>query len=131
MLDGDELPLAEKASARFVDRGVPQFWDGSKLLGKDVARSLGAPDWTAWDIYLFYAPGAEWTNQGLPAPEAAIAQAGDAVIATKGTLPATADQARVPKRLVGHADVVGEQPDLEALLARVAEPFAKRYPSTP
>jgi hypothetical protein len=27
----------------------------------------------------------------------------------------------------GHADVVGEQSNLEGLLSQVAEPFAKRY----
>lgn len=127
MLDGDELPAAEEASDRFRELAVPQFWDGSKALGKEVGRSVGAPQWTAWDIYLFYPPGAEWTDAGLPAPEAAIAQAGGVVVGTKGTLPPTGDQSKLPKRMAGRADVVGEQRNLEALLAQVAEPFAKRY----
>jgi hypothetical protein len=127
MLDSDELPAADEASTQFHD--LPQFWDGSKRLGKEVGRSVGAPDWTAWDVYLFYPPGAEWTDKGLPAPEAALAQTEGAVVATKGTLPPSGDQAQVPKRLTGRADVVGEQTDLDALLTRVAEPFAKRYAS--
>jgi hypothetical protein len=128
MVDGDELPAAEEASARFRELALPQFWDGSKALGGAVARSLGVSQWTAWDVYLFYPPGAEWTDAGIPAPEAALAQSGDVVVATKGTLPPAGDPSRLPKRLLGKADVVGEQSDLEALLARVAEPFAKRYP---
>ena len=130
MLDGDEQPSAVKASEAFRDRAIPQFWDGDKKLGHEVARSLGAEGWTAWDIYLFYPPGAEWTDKGMPAPEAALAQAGGVVIGTKGLLPA-GDASRLPKRLrerLGdRIDVVGEQSDLEVLLSRVAVPFAKRY----
>jgi len=132
MLDADELPAADEASARFSDLAVPQFWDGSKNLGKEVGRSLGADDWVAWDIYLFYPPGAEWTDAaGLPAPEAALAQAGSVVVGTKGALPPAGDQSHLPKRMRGHADVVGEQSNLEALLSAVAQPFAKRYSSAP
>ena len=128
MLDGDELPAAQKASAQFGDVRAPQFWDGEQKLGKEVARSLGAPEWTAWDIYLFYPPGAEWTDQGLPPPEAALAQAGGVVVGAKGTLPPLPDQSRLPKRLRDRADVVGEQSNLDALLAKVAADVAKRHP---
>lgn len=128
MLDGDELPAAIEASAKFRDLPFPQFWDGEQKLGKEVARSVGAPEWTAWDIYLFYPPGAEWTDQGLPPPEVALVQAGGAVVGTKGALPALADQSRLPKRLRDRAEVVGEQSNLEALLAKVAEDFVKRHP---
>jgi hypothetical protein len=130
MLDGDELPAAIDESAKFRDLPVPQFWDGAQKLGKEVARSVGAPEWTAWDVYLFYPPGVEWTDQGLPAPEAALAQAGGVVVGTPGSLPPTADQSRLPKRMRGSAVVVGEQPDLENLLAKVSADFAKRHPSS-
>jgi len=128
MLDGDELPAAEKASEQFRDLSFPQFWDGDQKLGKEVARSLGAPAWTAWDIYLFYPPGAEWADQGLPPPEAVLAQAGGVVVGAPGTLPPVADQSHVPKRLRDRAVVVGEQSHLEALLAKVAEDVARRHP---
>ena len=126
MLDADELPGAEDASDRFRDLAIPQFWDGSKKLGKEVGRSIGVPEWTAWDVYLFYPPGAQWTDAGLPAPEAALAQAGGVVVGTEGTLPPSGDQSRLPKRMSGRADVVGEQSDLKALLSQVAQPFARR-----
>jgi hypothetical protein len=125
MLDGDELPAAIEASARFRDVGVPQFWDGAHALGREVARSLGAPGWTAWDIYLFYPPGAEWTDRGLPPPEAALAQAGGVVVGTPGSLPPAADQSRLPAKLRGRAIVVGEQADLDALLAKVARTYLR------
>ncbi|MEO7736123.1 MAG: hypothetical protein ABIY55_34515 [Kofleriaceae bacterium] len=125
MLDNDELPAAQEASGKLV--GVPQFWDGTQLLGHEVARSVGAPEWIAWDVYLFYPPGTEWTDRGLPVPEAALAQAGGVVVGTKGTLPALADQSHLPRKLQGRAEVVGAQSNLEALLAKVGESFAARY----
>ena len=130
MLASDELPAAVDASNRFRDLPIPQFWDGAKSLGREVARSIGSPEWTAWDIYLFYPPGAEWTNTGLPAPEGALAQVYDVVVGTKGTLPALADQSRLPEKMRSRVDIVGEQADLEKLLTLVAEPFAKKYSNT-
>jgi hypothetical protein len=127
MLDADELPGADEASARFRDLVVPQFWDGSQKLGLEVGRSVGVEGWMAWDVYLFYPPGAEWTDAGLPAPEAALAQAGGVVVGTKGTLAPAGDQGRLPKVMRGRADVVGEQAELEALLSRVAEAFVERH----
>jgi hypothetical protein len=127
MIDGDGLSAASKASERFRGLPIPQFWDSQQKLGKEVARSIGAPEWTAWDIYLFYPPGAEWTDRGLPAPAAALAQLDGVVVGTKGTLPPLADQSRLSKRMSGKVDVVGEQSNLEALLTQVAEPFARRY----
>ena len=128
MLDSDERPAAVRASEMFGDAGVAQFWDGTQLLGKEVARSVGAPQWVAWDIYLFYGPGAEWTDAGLPPPDAALAQAsngrGGGVVAARGTLPPRGDQSVLPRWLEGRAVVAGSYADLPRLLARVARRFA-------
>jgi hypothetical protein len=133
MLDSDERPAADAVSAMFRDAGLPQFWDGSQLLGKEVGRSVGAPDWIAWDIYLFYRPGAEWTDAGLPPPAAALAQAGNGqgeggVVAALGTLPARGDQSRLPSWLAGRAVMAGSYDELPALLAVVARAFAAPPP---
>jgi hypothetical protein len=127
MLDGDDLASARQAAEAFHDRPLAQFWDGDQKYGKEIARSLGVDGWTAWDVYLFYPPGVRWSEAGMPKPEAALAQAGGVVIATKGTLPAVELEASIPKRFRTSADIVGEQSDLEGLLARVAPPFAQRY----
>src|SRR5262245_14762541 len=124
MLDGDELPAAKDAAARFADRPIPQFWDGERRLGNEVAKSVRASPWGAWDIYLFYPPGAEWTDAGLPPPEALLAQGFGAVIASPGTLPPSGDQSRLPAKFRDRAVIVGEQANLEALLAKVANEFA-------
>ncbi len=128
MLDSDEREAADAISIMFRDAAVPQFWDGNQLLGKAVARSVGAPTWVAWDIYLFYRPDAEWTDAGLPVPAAALAQAGNekggGVIAALGTLPARGDQSGVPESLEGRAVMAGSHAELPALLAQVARTFA-------
>ena len=127
MLDSDDRADAEEQSAQFADVKVPQFWDGKKLLGWEVSRSFGMNDRAAWDIYLFYPPGAEWTDAGLPPAEKAIAQARGGVIGLKGTLPAKGDQSNVPEWGKGLIDIVGEPAELAALLSAIAVPFVERY----
>lgn len=132
MLDSDERPAAEEMTSTYADKTIPQFWDGERLLGKEVSRSLGVDSTHAsWDIYLFYPPGAEWTDAGLPPPEKVIVQAMGVVIGAKGTLPPKGDQTRVPKWAEGRADVVGEQPELGELLTAIVVPFVEKYRSSP
>lgn len=128
MLDTDERSDAEQMTSTYADRPIPQFWDGERLLGEEVSRSLGVDAGRAsWDIYLFYAPDAEWTDAGLPPPSAVLVQAMGVVIASRGTLPPAGDQARVPPWAADRADVVGEQSDLGALLSAVAVPFVAQH----
>ena len=125
MVDADERPAAEGASAMFEHLDLPQFWDGSRRLGREVGASIGVPDWVAWDIYLFYRPGTEWTDDGLPPPAAFLAQVDGRVVAGRGTLAPRGDQAALSPRLRGQAVVVGGRADLPALLAEVAARFAR------
>jgi hypothetical protein len=124
MLGADERSAAEAMTRTFADKPIPQFWDAEHLLGKEVTRSLGiGGERAAWDIYLFYPPDAKWTDAGLPPPAKVIAQSMGVVIAAKGTLPPRGDQSSVPAWAKGHADVVGEQTELAALLTQIAVPF--------
>jgi hypothetical protein len=127
MLEDDSVAAANEAAIIFRDVQISQFWDARQKLGKEVALSVGVPERIAWDIYLFYPRGVEWSGGGAPRPEVALAQVGGVVVATKGALPALADQTRLPKDMSGKADVVGEQSNLEALLTQVAEAFARRH----
>jgi hypothetical protein len=128
MLEGDRRTEAVEASERFRDLGISQYWDDQHLLGHEIAGSLGVKGWVAWDVYLFYRPGVEWGDQGLPPPDAALAQAGGVVVATPGTLPALADQSALLKQMQGQLQVVGQQENLEALLKQVAEEITQRKP---
>jgi len=129
MLGGDDATAASQASERFRDRAVPQFWDGERLAGKEVSRSIGEQTRVAWDVYLFYRADAEWTEAGIPPPDAALAQVGlrdgGGVVATPGTLPARGDQSRLPSFLEGRAVIVGDNAELPALLAEVAAGYAR------
>lgn len=129
MLGSDDRADAEEQSAQFADVQVPQFWDGNKLLGWEVSRSFGFTERAAWDIYLFYPPGAEWTDAGLPPAEKVIAQARGGVIGIKGTLPPKGDQSNVPAWGKGLIDVVGQPDELAALLSAIAVPYVDRYKS--
>lgn len=129
MLDSDDRDSAAKMTSTYADKPIPQFWDGERMLGFEVSRSLRLEvDKASWDIYLFYPPGAEWTDAGLPPPEKVIAQAIGVVIGAKGSLPPKGDQSRMPKWAEGRADVVGEQSELASLLTAIAVPFVERYP---
>lgn len=125
MLDADEATEVPHASANV---GVtPQYFDGAMKLGLDLAHAMGTTT-PVWDAYLFYPPGAKWTDHGLPVPDLAIAQQGGVVVGTPGTLPAQPDQSRLVPELRGKAVVIGEQDRFEAMLRQVAETFAQRFP---
>jgi hypothetical protein len=125
MLDSDDRSSAEAMTSTFADKPVPQFWDGEKLLGKEVSRSL-AIEPIAWDIYLFYPPEAAWTDAGIPPPAKVLAQTVGGVVGMKGTLPPKGDQTRLPQAYAGRVDVVGQPPELAALLTAIAVPFVEQ-----
>jgi hypothetical protein len=66
MMDSDVLEAAR----------VANFFDPEQISGKAVAGSLGNPDEVAWDMYLFYKPGALWQDEP-PAPLAWMHQLSD------------------------------------------------------
>ena len=61
MLPGDSETTAREKAVRFNNPRVHQFWDPNQLSGKAIAEALGYKGRVAWDIYLFYEPGSEWT----------------------------------------------------------------------
>jgi hypothetical protein len=131
MLDSDERDAAVSMTSTFADKPIPQFWDGERLLGKELSRSFGIdPEKVSWDIYLFYPPDAEWTDAGIPPPEKVIVQAMGVVVGAKGTLPPKGDQSMLPKWIEGRGDVVGEQSELAELLTAIVVQFVERYPRT-
>ena len=114
MVDGDARP---EPSVLFPNQR--QLWDGDHYLGKAIAASLGAPSWTAWDVYLFYPPGAHVGDK----PAAMLAQIAGVVVATPGVLPKTDE---LPAKLRGRdLVVVGDQDHLSELLGKVVARFAR------
>ncbi len=62
MLAHDSGITAEKSASAFSDSQIRQFYDPDQQCGKAIAKSIGWQGKIAWDIYLFYAPGCEWTK---------------------------------------------------------------------
>ena len=67
MLPSDSEKAASVQAGRFVDGRVAQQWNGDRSAGKLVASTLGLKG-NAWDVYLLYAPGVQWTGNSPPAP---------------------------------------------------------------
>ena len=66
------LPFDNRVTASFMALtmqapSVRQFHDPGKRAGRVIAQSLGTQGKVAWDIYLFYRPGIEWTDSPPPA----------------------------------------------------------------
>jgi hypothetical protein len=118
MLAADDREAAVEDAAAFADEPSLHWWDGSKKLGAEIARSLDRTDWTAWDIYLVYRAGAHTIDGHLPPPSGALLQTHGIVAAPPGLLPPAPDQSALPAGAAGRAVVVGSQDDLELLLER-------------
>jgi hypothetical protein len=128
MLDADE-----GSEVPYASRNVglsPQYFDGEMRVGRGLAATIGRRG-PVWDTFMFFPPGAAWTDTGLPPPERAIAQDNGVVVGFADTLPPTPDQAKLPPDLRGKGSVVGEQSDFENLLRRVVEPYAAKYRRAP
>jgi hypothetical protein len=61
------LPDDTEEAARAITASMPShprvqyFYDPERRAGQAIARRLGGPGAVAWDIYLFYSKGSEWT----------------------------------------------------------------------
>ncbi len=66
MLSSDNARAARQAARLIADARAKHFYDPKGRVGKTIARSLGEPDQTAWDMYLFYAVGERWSETPPP-----------------------------------------------------------------
>ncbi len=49
------------------DKRARQYWDPGELLGRDYQRILPTPG-PAWDVYLLFPRGVQWTAAAPPKP---------------------------------------------------------------
>jgi hypothetical protein len=68
MLDNDSIEAALPSVENLSDKRFRHFYDQNRIVGKEIAKSIGWGGHVAWDIYLFYAPYTTWNNVP-PAPE--------------------------------------------------------------
>ena len=119
MLDADEASEVPAAATNIALS--PQYFDGEKKLGSELAKTLAIEE-PLWDAFFFYPPGAQ-----LAGFDVAIAQAGGVVVGTPNSFPPQADQSRLLESLRGKAVVLGEQDNFEAILTQVTESFVSRH----
>jgi hypothetical protein len=44
------------------DKRFQHYYDPNQIIGKEIADRIGWGGHVAWDIYLFYKSGVEWTD---------------------------------------------------------------------
>ena len=76
MMGGDTYEAAQRATGKFKDERLRQFYDPRKAAGKAFSKSLGNDGKVAWDIYLFYPVQSEW-QELPPVPEVYMHQLRD------------------------------------------------------
>jgi hypothetical protein len=62
ILDEDSLEAAIPSVKVLNDKRIQHFYDQDQIVGKEIANGIGWGGHVAWDIYLFYNVGAEWTD---------------------------------------------------------------------
>ena len=75
-MPGDKDADLVMLSDQMYDPRVRWFHDPFRRAGKAIAAALGAPDATAWDVYLFFDRDARWKG-GPPQPRGWAHQLGD------------------------------------------------------
>ena len=68
ILRTDDEPSSRKAATIFPDSHVRNYWVEARDLGVLFQEPLGLTTEPAWDVYLVYAPGVEWTDPVPPPP---------------------------------------------------------------
>lgn len=68
ILRTDNLRGARKATTILPDPRVRHFWIEGREVGEMFKPALGLKDEVAWDVYLVYPAGVEWTANRPPKP---------------------------------------------------------------
>lgn len=68
ILRTDNLRGARKATTILPDSRVRHYWIEGQEVGEMFKPTLGLKDEVAWDVYLVYPAGVEWTASRPPKP---------------------------------------------------------------
>ena len=60
----DDLRASRRATVLFPDDRVTHYWASTLAVGKLFQAPLGLQDEVAWDVYLVYRPGRDWSVFG-------------------------------------------------------------------
>ena len=67
ILGSDNREEALSGSKELQDTRVSYYWDPLRVIGDSFGQTLGLGQ-TAWDVYLLFAPGADWSGE-VPVPD--------------------------------------------------------------
>lgn len=67
MLADDGLSTAALQAGSWYERRVDQWWDAEQDMSRRFRRVLGLHG-PAWDVYLLYPRGVQWTGELPPTP---------------------------------------------------------------
>ena len=68
ILRTDDLRGARKATTILPDARVRHYWIDGQDVGELFQPALGLKETVAWDVYLVYPPGVEWSANAPPKP---------------------------------------------------------------
>ena len=68
ILRTDDVRAARRATTILPDDRVRHYWIDGQEIAEAFKPPLGLKDEVAWDVYLVYPPGAEWTESRPPKP---------------------------------------------------------------
>lgn len=63
ILDSDSLEAAIPSIQVLCDKRIQHFYDQDQIVGREVANSVGWAGNVAWDIYLFFEPNVDWSDE--------------------------------------------------------------------
>ena len=69
MLSSDSAQTARAVAASVRAARLTVFHDPARVAGAGVGRTLGWRQGTAWDVYLVYRPGRQWSSGEMPPPD--------------------------------------------------------------
>jgi hypothetical protein len=64
----DSLEAARQATALLPDSRVRFFWSETQAAGKAFQRAVGIQGTPAWDVFLVYEIGKDWSGDAPPSP---------------------------------------------------------------
>lgn len=76
ILGSDREDAARRATALVPDRRARHYWTNELGVGEAFQNAVPLVDESAWDVYLLYSPGTEWTEAGAPPPSYYMHQLG-------------------------------------------------------
>lgn len=88
ILSTDDVRGARKATTILPDPRVRHYWIQGHGVGRLFQPALGLTESLAWDVYLVYPPGVEWSGNRPPKPSYYMHQLGE-LPASRRLKPAT------------------------------------------